>query len=534
MYKIDSSTAKPSADWLYNRVKSMMNQGIKVNNSGISKLFAILQNEQEKFAQDIKVKYHILNPNSSAQIISYMNDLNDSVVVEVCFQNGKWTSNQSALQQLADIGYEFAADILGYRKAKKYADSLKAIRDARDNNGFIHPSVSLTKTNRVSYSNPPLMGIPKKLLWDTLEPSKPGNIFISADIKNQEPNILINMQNIQSLKPALTSSMGLYEYIYNSIPIIGKLNLIVTNGEEPGVMDNSSMSQRPEIPAILYTPLVAPLPDIYINGEAVKLLDVVNFVVPIGTMPDFPKTAKVMTVDGNIYETPIEVDFDLTKASNKKKLNTMGIITLDIRFTELHATCSKESRKEFKRAWNAMSYGASVIGVQRMCHILDGKFIYDFFANIPELKKYRAECTRLASNRVQQIRTYFGSVLTANEPNPKALKRVLLDLPIQGTAADILSLLVKHFDDQTRADNVADKIWVAFTRHDELIIEVDRLLVEVWGIDRVMSYIRELVEHQVDSWEPFKLDITQMVPTDENELSSLAEEIFSGLKSEEY
>lgn len=530
LYKIVSNQVKPDAKWLYNRVCDMMHRGVKIGD--LNPLYSALVREQERFKQDILTKYRIMNPNSTAQLTTYLNDLNDSTVVSICCPNGKWTTNQSALQQLANIGYEFASDILGYRRAKKYADSIKAIRDAADANHFIHPQVTLTKTNRISFSNPPLMGVPKKLLWDCLVPSKPGNIFISADIKNQEPNILINMRNIQSLKPALTSNEGLYEYIFSHIPIKGKLNLIITNGEEPGVMDNDYMAGREDIPPILYSPTIAPFPTIYINGEAVKLIETINLVIPIGGTPEFPKTVRVRTTEGNVYETPIEVDFDFTKATNRKKLNSMGILNLETTLTELHGECIGDVRKEFKRAWNAMTYGSSVMGVQAGCNLIDGKVLYNFFTGIPELKEYRAECNRLASRGTQSVKTYFGTDVYANEHNTSSLKRILLDLPIQGTAADILSLLVKHFDEETAKRGLSDKIWVAFTRHDELIIEASSDFVESAGETEIINLVRDLVEHQVDDWEPFKVDVSVVVGTPRSQLEKLLSDIFSDVKSE--
>lgn len=508
MYHIDSKVDIPSSEYLYNEVKGMMRRGVKIED--LSKLYNTLQRDTEAYKIDIKTKYKILNPNSSAQVISFMNDLNDSTVVTVCCSRGKWTSKQQALQQLSDMGYEFAGDILGYRKTKKYADSIKAIMDAKDSEGRIHPQVSLTKTNRISYSDPPLMGIPKELIWDCIKASEPGNVLISADIKNQEPNILINMQGIESLKPALTNQNGLYETIFSTLPIKGRLNIIITNDEKPGIMNNSEMKMRSDIPAIYYTPKLAPVDSLKVKNEKVKLIEVINLVTPLGEIPELPTKIRVTTDQWNIYHLPIQFNVDWSTITNKKKLTGGGIIEVNgIVSGGYELECTTEVRKEFKRAWNAMTYGASALGIREMCNHIDGNELYEFFTSIPELQRYRKECSQLANSGTQKIKTYFGTVLTANEPNRSALKRILLDLPIQGTAADILSLLVKHFNEETKRMGIANDLKIIFTRHDELIIEATKKLIDGFsnGVDGVKQLVDKLVSHQIDNWEPFKVDV---------------------------
>lgn len=506
MYRINSTTDIPSSAYLLKEVQQMMADGIKIAN--LNDTYQTLIDEEEAYRKDIKYKLGIDNPNSAVQIKRYMDGLNDSTVVSICCPNGKWTSDKSALTQLAFLGYEFASTILKYRKAKKYADTIKAISTSKDRFGKIHPTVTMTKTNRVSYSDPPLMTIPKDVLWDCIVPSKAGNVLISADIKNQEPNIMINMHNIKSLKPALSSELGLYEYIFSQIPITGRLNLIITNNEKPGIMDNDEMRERSDIPAIYYTPKICPMEDAKVNGENIKLIDIINLVTPVGVEPEFPKEIRVMTANGNVYNLPIEFHVDWSKAANKKKLNTQCILEVDGVISGISKPCEGETRKEFKRAWNAMTYGASALGVKNMCNKIDAQMVYRFFTSIPELDEYRKECGRLARNRVQTVKTYFGTDVTANQPNVSVLKRVLMDLPIQGTAADILSLLVKHFKSETEKMGIADKLKIVFTRHDELIIEASKELIDDWGIDKILAYVRELTEHQVDDWEPFKIDIS--------------------------
>ena len=511
MYFIDSKVDKPDTEYLFNAVKLMMQRGIKVGN--LEELYKLCINSQEAYLKDIQLKYGILNPNSSAQVVMYLKSLNDTEIVEACASTGKWTSNKSALQTIHSLGYEVGGDIINYRSIKKYADSIKGMMEVTDENGLIHPEVSLTKTNRISYRAPAIMNIPKELLWDAVVPSKPGNVLISADIKNQEPNILINMNNIESLKPALMTDSGLYESIFQQIPVFGRMNLIFDDKETPGVMDNMSLKVRGVQP-IFYTPKLAPFPNIKVNSHTIKLIDVINFVSPIGKIPELPNKIDIITTDGQVITTGIKFSVDFDRPAIKKKLKSGGIIEVDGILTDVNLECTGITRTEFKRAWNAMTYGATKMGVKEMCKHIDGELVYNFFTKIPELQEYRSKCTSLANSGCQSINTYFGTKLFANEYEPRALKRVLLDLPIQGTAADILSLLVRHFNEEVDNRGLKDKLSIYYTRHDELIIEASKELVDSIGLENVLDIIKDIVEHKVDDWIPFKVDIEPVHKTD--------------------
>ncbi len=82
-----------------------------------------------------------------------------------------------------------------------------------------------------------------------------------------------------------------------------------------------------------------------------------------------------------------------------------------------------------------------------------------------------------------------------------------MNLPVQGTGADILALLIKHFDGETKSRGLSGIMEFYFSRHDEVIIEVDRGFYETEGLDKVTSILRDIFEHSVDDWEPFTVEI---------------------------
>ena len=328
MYRIDSTKEKPDAKGLLESVAKMMNRGIRVGN--VEALYDTCIEIQERWKKDIKQKYNISNPNSSAQVISYLDSLNDARVVEVCTSNGKWTSNKQVMLELSYYGYDIGTDIVGYRTAKKYADSIKSIIDAKDSSNLIHPSVTLTKTNRISYKEPALMNIPKQLLWDVVVPYKPGSVLISADIKNQEPSILINANRVKSLQPALQADIGLYEAMFSKLPITCKLNVVFTDGMTPGVIDNDELRVM-DVQPIYYTPKRAPFSGIHIGsmeGPEIQLIAVTNLIVPLGTMPVLPDSIVAITEKGEML-TKASFELDKNAASFKKAMKSGGIVSIE-------------------------------------------------------------------------------------------------------------------------------------------------------------------------------------------------------------
>ena len=162
-------------------------------------------------------------------------------------------------------------------------------------------------------------------------------------------------------------------------------------------------------------------------------------------------------------------------------------------------------RTEVKRAWNAMSYGASEQGILMYCKEIDGHVLYNYFSSIPEYKRYKNKSYGLSKKNCHQVKTLFGTMLYAAEQGSK-LKRVLMNLPIQGTGSDILALLIEHLVRTVDADDYEDDIHLYYTRHDELIIEVSGDIEE----DSVINYLRNTLEHQINDWTPFSVEVKRV------------------------
>lgn len=518
MYRINTKTDKPDIKGMETTMMGLMKRGIRLTNC--SKLLSYYSELREALKEDFKHKYGVNNPNSSKQIVNYMIELSRKVdpnskndIINVCYddQNDKWTTKADALKVLAGLGYSFAQDLLDYRHAKKYAESIESITKFADNEGLIHPDVSLNKTNRVSYSRPGLMTIPKKLLWHMIAPYTPGNILYSADIKNQEPSILINMTNATELKYALQSKEGLYETMFTQcFQPIATANVLIDTFLEDRRYTIAEIKQLGTISPALYAAKKPMTNGVYYNGERVVAIETVCIGSSKGVYPALPDSIEIETESNKIYSVGIEWE------DCSKKVNRSADYSVTGKLKGLEVRISKAERTEFKTSYNAITYGQSAKGTEETCKIIDGKRVYQYITGIEAIKNYRKKIHELAYSGAVGIKSIFGTPIVAGEQgNARRLERVLLDIPIQGTGADILSLLIKRVSDYCKENDIENKIKVYYTRHDEIILEVDKEWHAQMGGEKVESIIRDMLEHQIDDWIPFKLEVS---PTEAAEL----------------
>ena len=398
MYHIKSGIDKPDFMFLLEELEGIVKgKGLRLSN----KIFEIkdkLSKDVSSFNALIVSQYNINNPNSSAQILKYMRENLEYDLLEICRdeKTGKLSSSKENLTELSKLGCAFAIDILNYRKYKKQLEYVEGLLGNCDRFGRIFPNIDLGATNRVNYTDPPLMNIPKEILWDVLTPRVDGNYLVSVDIKNQEPTVLINWKNIACLKAKLTSERGLY------------------------------------------------------------------------------------------FEIFVEI---FNKEPNDLEL------------------------KELKTVWLALNYGATKIGIKNICSFIDGEAVYDYFNSIKEIKRYTGEAYGLSKAKCRVAYTYFGTKLNLSAKDVNSLKRQHLDFPIQGTCSDILSMLVKRFRWYINTYNLKDVLSIYYTRHDELIIEVDKTFYEKRNAskdekDHINCLLGDILNHKVDDWVEFKTKIT--------------------------
>lgn len=217
MLEINSEIDSPNYGLLRETVEEIADIGIKIADT--RELEAKLTNALNKHKDDLREYYGIENPNSSKQVLASLQELaqiEHPCIYDVCYNEdtGKWTSNAEALETLKTLGVPIAFTLSRYRELNNIISTLRSLRDLSDASGMVHPVVSYGRTRRINYSEPALMNINKKVLWDVIAPRSAGWELWSVDIKNEEPWILINMLGIGTLMEILEQDRSLYDCVF--------------------------------------------------------------------------------------------------------------------------------------------------------------------------------------------------------------------------------------------------------------------------------------------------------------------------------
>lgn len=518
MYHINTETDKPNAERLKKNVEEMARRGIKVGD------ISLLMNRAEELVNDIKQtireQYGIENPNSVKQIAEYLSELSDSTetgekdyVLECCYNNGKWVTNEAALSELYSYGFEIGNDIITYRKAKKNYDTVCELFKYSDANGFIHPEVSLTKTNRISYKKPALMNIGKNILNYVIVPPEEGKIY-SVDIKNQEPGILINMLDDETLTEALRSTEGLYNNLFKKVyrPTV-KMNFLFDTFFENRIYKLSELKNMRFISPKSYMPEKAKCKSWFLDGKRIVAVETICQGTEKGKEAEreFPDKVIIETEDGEVYDTKVVWENIPNKAS--KDYSVTGYLP------EVEINLQPNERKQFKTAFLAINYGASNLGIENICTSIDGNLMYSTVTKYDRMKKYRDMVSKCAKMGVTTLKTAFGTdVSTDKTGDQKELKRSLLSLPIQGTGADILDLLVERYKTEAKKKFGEKTNYVYYTRHDELRIFFGKEIIEQYKKEELEDWLKDTLEHQLDDWVPFQVEVEEIKNGDTMEL----------------
>lgn len=171
-------------------------------------------------------------------------------------------------------------------------------------------------------------------------------------------------------------------------------------------------------------------------------------------------------------------------------------------------------RKEFKIAWNALTYGATKKGIKAACNNIDSDVVYKYFNQLSGYKKYKKDMNAKAYSGCTKAETLFGTEVVATGATKQKIVRQLMNLGIQGTGADILAFLVKHFEDEKKDKKLANYMHIYFTRHDECVVEISKYYEKkIGGEAAVCGLLFDMFEHQIDDWEPFNLEIHKVHDT---------------------
>ena len=157
-------------------------------------------------------------------------------------------------------------------------------------------------------------------------------------------------------------------------------------------------------------------------------------------------------------------------------------------------------------------YGMSEYGLERATELSRedaGKFIKAYFEKYPQVKEY-LESTKEQARTKGYVQTLLGRrryipTLEINSPNRnirEASERMAINMPVQGTSADIIKVAMVKLDKEMKQRKVKSKLILQV--HDELIFEVP---------DEELTMMRELVRSTMaDAVQlsiPVKVDMKQ-------------------------
>lgn len=172
---------------------------------------------------------------------------------------------------------------------------------------------------------------------------------------------------------------------------------------------------------------------------------------------------------------------------------------------------SPDMRRAAKTINFGLLYGMGQRKLARELNISLGEaktMIESYFAQFPSIRDYRAGCIAQAKAE-GQVRTLFGRVLelpgihSKNKGIQSEAERIAVNMPIQGSAADIIKMAMLAIHKLIRDDK---RIKMILQVHDELVFEVEKSYVEEAKkvVIREMEHAmppkyREIVELAVDA-----------------------------------
>ncbi|MDD5127064.1 MAG: DNA polymerase I, partial [Dehalococcoidales bacterium] len=155
-------------------------------------------------------------------------------------------------------------------------------------------------------------------------------------------------------------------------------------------------------------------------------------------------------------------------------------------------------------------YGMSDYGLEQateMSREEAGKFIAAYFEKYPGVKKYLEE-TKEKARKNGYVETMLGRrryIPEINSPNRQvreAAERMAINMPVQGTSADIIKVAMVNLHDEMTAHRLQSRMLLQV--HDELIFEVPEA-----EIATMRQLVPDIMANALKLSVPVKVDIKQ-------------------------
>lgn len=142
---------------------------------------------------------------------------------------------------------------------------------------------------------------------------------------------------------------------------------------------------------------------------------------------------------------------------------------------------TKDMRRKAKTVNFGIIYGQSAYGLSVSLDISvkeAQEFINAYFATFPKVKEYMENCKKLALENNCTAKTMFGRIrhipeLQASNFQLKTFgERVAINMPLQGSASDIIKMAMITVNNQLKENNLKAKLVLQI--HDELVFDVPK------------------------------------------------------------
>ena len=168
-----------------------------------------------------------------------------------------------------------------------------------------------------------------------------------------------------------------------------------------------------------------------------------------------------------------------------------------------------DQRRVAKTVNFGVLYGMQAYGLSRdsgMSRADAQAFIDAYWARLPQVKRLFEEILRFGITH-GYVKTEFGrrratpNLQSPNGQTRMTAERVAMNMPLQGTAADIMKIAMIQVADRLSASKLRARLLLQV--HDELVLEVDRP-----ELDAVCELVKSTMETAADLRVPLVADVS--------------------------
>ena len=222
------------------------------------------------------------------------------------------------------------------------------------------------------------------------------------------------------------------------------------------------------------------------------------------------KGYKIMSADYSQIELRIIAHMSGDEAMIKSFNDGIDVHTATA--ARVYGVLEKDVTKEMRRTAKVVNfgivYGVSAHGLQRQSTLDYGQakdFIDKYFETHKGIKSYLEDVIKVAKERgfaetLFGRRRYLPELSSSNFAVRGSAERMAGNMPIQGTAADLIKLAMIEIDRELPA--VSPETKILLTVHDELVFEVPDP-----DVQKVRDFVKEKMENVVKLDVPVVVDI---------------------------